>query len=608
MKAFCCRRKSGLWLVLSAAILSSGAGLFAQSSVSNTIPVVTIAATDPNAKPDSPGVFTVYREGNTNLTLNVFYQIGGTASNGVDYKQISNWVTVPAGATSNSITITPITGAAASAAKTAILQLAPSPLMIPINYEIGVPSNAVVYVENGGTTNVPPAVSIIEPPDGGVFYTPTNIQILAKAFDPNALVTNVEFFAGTNDLGPGNPVVLDPPGIGGVTGLVYLFTWLDAPAGDYPLTAVATDNSGVSSASATVNITVLTGPPTNVPPVVRIVNPPNGKTFWSPVTIPIYAYAHDPDGLVASVEFFDGTNSLGFGHPVTVAVPLGSGSNATGTPLPPVFPTNLFFLVWSNAPVGTNRLTAEATDNGGTSTISDPVTITVLPSPPPPTNRPPIVNIVASDPVAIEGTNSWVWPGETNPTPTWADWPSAICRFFTNSGPKMATFTVSRFGDTNDSLTVPYAIGGTASNGADYVTLPGVVTLPPGERHALVTVVPIDDGPPDINQTVILQLTPSTNSPPDYRIGWPPRAAAVIIDSNGPRPVIGPLPGGCFHLITPGPDAAWFYLECSTNLVNWTPVCTNQVIDGSIDFVDPDAPTSPSKYYRAVPLPNPPAE
>jgi hypothetical protein len=42
-------------------------------------------------------------------------------------------------------------------------------------------------------------------------------------------------------------------------------------------------------------------------------------------------------------------------------------------------------------------------------------------------------------------------------------------------------------------------------------------------------------------------------------------------------------------------------------MANWTPVCTNQVINGSIDFVDPDAAGNPSRFYRAVPLTNPPS-
>jgi hypothetical protein len=292
-----------------------------------------------------------------------------------------------------------------------------------------------------------------------------------------------------------------------------------------------------------------------------------------------------------------------------VVTPLAGGGVVVGGPVPPIYPTNLFFLMWTNAPVGTDTLTAVATDNGGLSTTSAPVNIAILPPLPPPTNKPPIVSIVATDPVAIEGTNCWVWAGETNVTATWAAWPAAVCQYFTNCGPKTATFTVRRFGDTNSDLTVPYDIGGTASNGVDYVALPGSVTIPAGERRALITIVPIDDGPPDVNKTVILTLLPDMqmNPLPGYVLGFPRRAAAIIID-QGPCPTTGMLPGSCFHLAIPGPDAAWFSVECSTDLVNWTSICTNQVINGSIDFVDPDAAGNPSRFYRAVPLNNEPAE
>jgi len=35
------------------------------------------------------------------------------------------------------------------------------------------------------------------------------------------------------------------------------------------------------------------------------------------------------------------------------------------------------------------------------------------------------------------------------------------------------------------------------------------------------------------------------------------------------------------------------------------PIATNQVINGSIDFVDPDAQNDPARFYRAVPELNP---
>ena len=168
--------------------------------------------------------------------------------------------------------------------------------------------------------------------------------------------------------------------------------------------------------------------------------------------------------------------------------------------------------------------------------------------------------------------------------------------------------TVRRWGDTNADLTVPYAIGGTASNGVDYVAIPGVVTIPAGDRSAVITIMPIDDGPPDITKTVILSLTPSTNTPPDYLLGFPRRAAAIILDSSGLPPVTALLPDRCFHLVMPGPDAAWFSLEYSTDLANWTAICTNQVVNGSINFVDPDTQGDQARYYRAVPITTPPPQ
>ncbi len=485
----------GRLLALFIFTLAFGGKVFAQVTDTNpAIPVVTIQATKPFASgPQDPGIFTVFRAGNTNEYLNIYYLISGSASNGVDYAMIGNFVAIPAGATSNTITITPLTNASTSVTRTVDLTLSPSPTLNPVNYEIGNPSNAVVYIT--GITN------------------------------------------------------------------------------------------------------------TNIPPSVRIISPANGAVFRAPINIPLYAYANELDGSIVSVEFFAGSNSLGFGTSLALPPPL----NPVATTNPP-FPTNVYFLVWSNATVGSNTLTAKATDNGGASTVSAPVNITVLPPLPPPTNRPPVVSIVATDPVAIEGTNCWVWPGESNALPTWAAWPTAVCRYFTNCGPKTATFTVFRCGDTNGDLTVFYGIGGTASNGVDYVTIPGFVTIPSGERLGLITIVPIDDGPPGVIKTVILTLNPSTNTPPDYLPGFPRRAAAIIIDSIAPRPVAGLLPIGCFHFVAPGPDAAWFCIEYSTDLANWTPFCTNQVVNGSIDFVDPDSQSDQSRFYRVVPLAGPPSD
>jgi hypothetical protein len=184
---------------------------------------------------------------------------------------------------------------------------------------------------------------------------------------------------------------------------------------------------------------------------------------------------------------------------------------------------------------------------------------------------------------------------------------NAVFRLYTNCGPKDASFSVFRFGATNDNLAVTYGIGGTATNGVDYVALPGIVAIPAGERRADITIVPLDDGPPDITSTVILKLIPDATGT-NYLLGYPKAAAAIMLDSQSPRAATGIVPGPAFNLTATGPDGAWFHVEYSTDLLNWTPICTNQVVNGSMDFVDPDAATNPARFYRTVPEPGPPTQ
>jgi hypothetical protein len=474
-------------------------------------------------------------------------------------------------------------------------------------------------------------VDIASPTNGATFSAPANIQLIAgaSASAGDGAIASVQFFDGWTSLGiVSNGVVVDPPGSPGLTpgSLAYFLTWSNAPVGIHFLTAVATDTNGQSIVSIPVSIIVIT----NYPPLVRITSPPNNSVFRAPVNIALLAYADDGGGSVSNVQFFAGTNSLGFGLPVLFPGPE-PGPVTTNLPIWPVFPTNTFELIWSNAPADSYVLTAVAVFSTGNSTTSLPVDITVVTQSPPPTNGPDVVNIVATDPIAVEGTNCWPWLGLTNPIPntppTWSNWMSPAARlcWFTNCGPEDATFAVSRWGETNDDLTVAYTISGTASNGVDYVALPGTVDIPAGQTEAMITIVPIDN--PTNNDTnfapstVILSLSPSTNSTPAYLVGFPPSAEALIIDSESPQPVLtGGVPGGHTFLLTGrmlgghtfclsmnGPDGAWFRVDYSTNCLSWTPVCTNQVVGGSINFADPNSAHVAARWYRAIPLPHLPS-
>jgi hypothetical protein len=353
-------------------------------------------------------------------------------------------------------------------------------------------------------------------------------------------------------------------------------------------------------------------------PGVRITSPENHATFFAPVDIPIFAYVHTLDVAadLTNVEFYANGVDLGAGFDL--------GSTHVG--LKPVYANfvianpgarlgTVYCLVWTNAPAGTYALTVIArghlsfTPFTSMSRTSAPVNITILAGTTSP-NPTDIVSIVATDPIAIAGTNSyWIWPGLTNAIPAWTNWPPSHWGYFTNWGPKNALFTVRRFGDASAGLTVNYDISGTASNGVDYATLTNYVTIPAGEAYGLIPIVPIDNNRTNSFKTVILTLTPDSNTPPDYYVGIPRSAAALILE-DWPRPLPFLLPDGSFHVnlsgTNGGPDGAWFAAQSSSDLQNWTSVSTNQIFQGSVDFVDPGAPNHSSGFYRVQQLTNAP--
>jgi hypothetical protein len=442
-------------------------------------------------------------------------------------------------------------------------------------------------------TNIPPIVKIEEPTNGATFYVDPNIQICASALDPDGSVVTVQFFAGTNSIGTvtNYPIVVPVDIEAGVPiNRLFCLTWSNAPVGAFVLTAVATDNGGAMSTSAPVDITVTTNlppPPTNIPPVVAIASPPDGAVFIAPADVLIYAEAFDPDGFVRTVQFFAGTNSIGIvtNYPM-MAAPL-AGPTANGSI---IYPGNPFHLLWTNVPTGEYTLTAVATDNGGAMTTSAPVNISVVS----PSNAPPVVTIYATDPIAVAGTNYFCVP----PAAAFANY----C-----SGTNTATFLVRRRGDDGSDLMVDYAIGGTASNGVDYVALPGYVMIPAGKDYGLITIIPLDNTNVSATpiKTVILSLveppTAVTNPPPPYVVGWPGKAEAIIIeDRMMPGPATGLLPDRTFHICMPTRNGTSYCVEVSTNLIDWVPVCTNMVVKSSIQFADPETGGFSGRYYKVI--------
>ena len=439
-----------------------------------------------------------------------------------------------------------------------------------------------IIVTNLTTPNIKPSVGIYSPANGASYLAPATVKIYARAYESTGQVATVEFFENNLSLGvvPNSSQMI----VSNLSSaLLYPMTWSNVPAGSYALKVIATDTNGNTATSSVVNITIVTNlPPPNVPFTVGFWYPTNGQMFAAPANIGVHARVTDSN-VVQTVQYF--ANS----------VSIGTVTNSGGVWLTNTTQGNPFFLAWSNVPTGTYALTAVATDSAGHTASSAPVTVFVL------TTLPPVISIYATDPVAIEGSGFTNW---SNPT-------STVSAYV--SGTNTATFVVHRDSSTNTDLTVYYSIGGTAINGTDYEPLPGYVTIPAGQSYALITIYPLED--PDYSypyyDTVVLSpLAPPTafNSPATYSIGSPASAAAIILEEYFlplPQPVIRSLTDSVLHISLPATNGMNFSLQVSTDMVNWLPVCTNTVLKGSAQFVDPNGTSGTGVFYRIVPVATP---
>ncbi len=130
-------------------------------------------------------------------------------------------------------------------------------------------------------------------------------------------------------------------------------------------TASGGQAASFSAQTVTNNLTA----PVNSPPLINISSPTKSTAFISPATITIDASASDPDGTVTKVEFYNGTVKLG---------------ELTSAP---------WSYTWKEVKEGSYSITAAATDNSGSRTVSSAVTVVVEKSA-------PAVNLVPSVTIA----------------------------------------------------------------------------------------------------------------------------------------------------------------------------------------------------------------
>ena len=184
---------------------------------------------------------------------------------------------------------------------------------------------------------ISPAVSLVSLTRGN-FVAPSNIILTADASDADGSINKVEFFA--------NGVK-----IAETSTHPYSISWNNIEAGVYIITAKATDNSGLATLSAEMEVVVHKP---KIAPKVKLTSPANNTSYAGPVNVTITADASAVDASIVKVEFFNGNTKL--------------GEDATSP----------FEFVWTNVPVGSYQITAKTTDDQGLSATSEIINATVV--------------------------------------------------------------------------------------------------------------------------------------------------------------------------------------------------------------------------------------
>jgi len=542
------------WPFLAGAIILNGAMVApAQPPVDDESQTLTVVADDPNASeteyppPALPdwGSFTIHRTGNASEPLTVFFTVGGTADNGVDYERLPESVTIPAGASFVDFAVKPIADTEAEGPETVVLTLTPDGA-----YKLGSPTNATVTIADD---DEPPPVVTVQATDADASEDATEPGMfqITRSHGWSRSFTVYFSLSGTaadgSDYGrfdedpPGYPSVTFQPGMT-QTNLVVtplddtLFEGAESVTltlvGDpHPVTyyvvgtpgsatiTIADDDQQRVFVHATDAEAAETGPDTGTFTITRA-----GLN-----TAPVTVYYRMSGTALNGVDYE--------WLPGAVVIPAGASSaDVTLTPVDDSFAEGPQFAVL------TLREGADYIFNGSPAAV-----ITIEDNEP----TPP-VTVTATYDHATESGTAWGW------------------------------FTFARTGDTANPMTVHFRLSGTATPGVDYRArdgdVPDSIVIPAGAWEAVLMIVAVDDTEVEGDETVVLTLDLTGDSAVVTIHGnaAPPPTIAIAKAGSDMQVTWAGTPGATYRVAGKNSltDAHWNDLSplitATTTLASWT--------------------------------------
>ena len=435
-------------------------------------PVVTLATPIPTANETGlvAGKFTVSRSGPTTAALVVKLAMTGTASNGTDYAAIGSTVTIPIGAASADVTVTPLADSLVEGSETAI-----ATITADAAYTIGSPSTGTVTIADQPVVTVSAAI----PTANETGLVAGKFTVTRSGATTAALAVKLTL-SGTATNGTDYSTI-------GTTVTIPIGS-SSADIAVTPLADTLSEGSETVIATITSDSAYAVGTPSAA--TVTILDQPV-------VTIAASVPNADETGLVPGK--FTVTRTGTTTAPLTVTLAL-SGTATNGTDYATIAPT----VTIPSGSASVDVIVTPLADNLVEG--SETVIATISSNPAYATGSPSAATVTIADQPVVTLVATVSTASETGLVP--------------------GKFTISRSGPNTAALSVNLSLSGTATNGTDYATIASTVTIPVGSSSADVMVTPLADSLDEGSETVIATLSTA----PAYAIGGSSSATVTILD------------------------------------------------------------------------------
>jgi hypothetical protein len=440
---------------------------------------VTITPTGGAAEPDAAGHFTVKREGDLSANLLVKFTTSGTATPDLDYQALSGSITIPAGAASEDIVVTPkddlLVEGDESVGITVVTNAA---------YSVGTPGSAMLSIRDNEKVTVTVSAPDAEASEPGA---ETGLFTIARGTVVNGNLTVNLAFSGVAlngvDYIPLETTVVIPNGASSLSLEVIPFDDLHLEYDEAVLLTLLPGTNYNVGNPATERVVIVDDDLSSVPAAGFSFTTSSVEERLSPgVSVTLSWTSTAP----ATVEFrvIGGTAATNDYRPAAGVLEFAPGERAKSIPVQ----------ITDNSLAQTDRTIRLVLFNPSGATLDGYKFHTYT--------------ILDDDTAAVSVTATVASTGETGGPP--------------------GNFRLTRTGATNASLLVNFQLTGTASAPGDYAPLGKSVVIPAGAAFVDLPVTPVNDGTVEFSETVVLTLI----SAPTGRLVTPNIATVTISDDD----------------------------------------------------------------------------